>query len=56
MSANQHTGCLLCDDVFKEIIEYPEASEVNPNQSENKKVEEKPADAGGIIISKKKKR
>jgi len=56
MSANQHTGCLFCDEVYKEIVEYPEASENSSSQPENKKAEDKPADTGGIIISKKKKR
>jgi hypothetical protein len=52
MYANQHAGCLHCDDVFRTIVEFPEFSEV-PEYIETS-VQEAPLNEGGIVFKKKK--
>ena len=68
MYANQHSGCMFCDDVFKKIVELPPTTEksvddnkdenatTNPeNSSENVEKPQKTKE-GEIIVKKKKKK
>lgn len=69
LSANQHTGCMYCDDIFKSLITLPPAKKLPEKKEENAptnvgedgdelpivKTEEK-TETPGIISKKKKKR
>lgn len=62
--ANQHIGCIYCDNVMRHLMEFPETSQSATDQKEEEKTEkvEKPSqekleeNPPVIIISKKKKK
>lgn len=66
LSANQHTGCLHCDEVFHSIVDFPEVKETTeksehaeqPADEENKEeaAQAPPKQAAGIVITKKKRK
>ena len=62
MAANQHSGCLHCDQVYQEIVDFPEIkkpedeSEAKDDKDDNEKKDEKPKEIPGIVISKNKRK
>lgn len=57
MSANQHMGCLHCDKIFQELVEFPDLGGQQPDAEASVAASNtEPSESSATVIDKKKKR